>query len=487
MSRSSPLDYSSRHRTLGARLRDALRISFFLRVDESRMAAHWGEYVAAALLSIVGPTLYGLYTQGGEGKWDLGFLPSALFDPCLAVVAAGIIAWLVGRRDSAPRILFAALLALIVIDAVSIALWMLAGHVWDGKVPPAIEVAAFQVPLLWYPLAVARFASPMSPSKAGRMLAMLAAVAVLALPVVYLQPERSLWVRDWSRNNAMDAASFQARTAAGHENAINAQPGLLARELEAVAKERPGVVDVFFIGMAGYGNQDVFMREVDAVTRLMRERFDAGGRVIRLVNNPKTVYDTPIASLTHLKAAFARVREQMNTEEDVLVLFLTSHGSEQHRFSLVLQPLQFNELDPVALRKALDDSGIRNRVVVVSACYSGGFVEPLKDENTLVIAAAAPDRNSFGCSNEAEWTYFGRAFFDEALRKTYSFVDAFELALPVIASREVAEKFEPSRPMMHVGAAIKERLAALAGRLAALPQETRAAPATSHPPTGTAR
>ncbi len=462
----APIDYSTRYRTLGARLRDALRLAFFLRVDEHRMAASWGEYIAVALLSIAVPTAYSLATQGGEGKWDWSFLPSALFDPCLAVAAAGVIAWIVGRRDAAPKILFAALLALVMIDALILTAWTLAGQASSGKVPSLIGETLFQFALLWYALAVTRFASPLSASTTRRLPVAFAAVTVLALPVAYLQPERSLWVHDWSRDKAAEGASWQARNVAGHEDAINAQPALLARELERVAKERPGVVDVFFIGLAGYGNQDVFMREVDAVSRLMRDRFDAEGRAIRLVNNPKTVLDTPIASLTNLKAALARVRDQMNPEEDVLVLFLTSHGSEQHRFSLVLQPLQFNELDPAALRKALDDSGIRNRVVVVSACYSGGFVAPLKDDNTLVIAAAAPDRNSFGCTNEAEWTYFGRAYFNEALRKTYSFTEAFELAAPVIASRETAEKFEPSRPMMHAGAGIKARLATLEGRLA---------------------
>jgi len=34
----------------------------------------------------------------------------------------------------------------------------------------------------------------------------------------------------------------------------------------------------------------------------------------------------------------------------------------------------------------------------------------------IVVAAAGPDKKSFGCSHEAEWTHFGKAFFDEALR-----------------------------------------------------------------------
>jgi hypothetical protein len=174
--------------------------------------------------------------------------------------------------------------------------------------------------------------------------------------------------------------------------------------------------------------------------------------------------ELPIASGTSLRAALKRMAEVMDRDEDVLVLFLTSHGSDKHQLSLNLWPMSFHELDPPALRAALDETGIRNRVVIVSACYSGGFVRPLEGPGTLVITAAAAGQTSFGCSDEAEWTYFGRAYFDEALRKTYSFAEAFELARPAIAAREKSGKFEPSNPQISIGAAIAPRLELLAAQ-----------------------
>jgi hypothetical protein len=140
------------------------------------------------------------------------------------------------------------------------------------------------------------------------------------------------------------------------------------------------------------------------------------------------------------------------------VLYMTSHGSEDHEFSLSLWPLGFARMDPAVLKSLLDESGIRNRVVIVSACYSGGFVEPLKGPDTLVITAAAADRTSFGCSNEAEWTYFGKAYFDEALRGTHSFTKAFQAAQPRIAKRETQDGFDPSNPQISVGERIAARL-----------------------------
>ncbi len=113
----------------------------------------------------------------------------------------------------------------------------------------------------------------------------------------------------------------------------------------------------------------------------------------------------------------------------------------------------------------LDASDIKRRVIVVSACYSGGFIDPLKNEHSLVITTAAADRNSFGCDHENDFTYFGQAYFDEALRKTDSFITAFELARPVIAQREQMENFDASNPQIFIVQAIREPLTQFARRL----------------------
>jgi hypothetical protein len=107
----------------------------------------------------------------------------------------------------------------------------------------------------------------------------------------------------------------------------------------------------------------------------------------------------------------------------------------------------------------LDAAKIRWRIVVVSACYSGGFIEPLKSDTTLVITAADAQHTSFGCGSESDFTYFGRAYFDQALRKQASFIAAFDDARRIIEARERGEGKTPSNPQMYVGKAMKERLA----------------------------
>ena len=51
----------------------------------------------------------------------------------------------------------------------------------------------------------------------------------------------------------------------------------------------------------------------------------------------------------------------------------------------------------------------------------------------MVITAAEATKTSFGCTDDADFTYFGRAFFDEALRQEHSLISAFHAAKQTIA------------------------------------------------------
>jgi len=105
---------------------------------------------------------------------------------------------------------------------------------------------------------------------------------------------------------------------------------------------------------------------------------------------------------------------------------------------------------------------------VVSACFSGGFIDALRDEGTLVITAARHDRSSFGCDDKADLTYFGRAFFKEALPSSRSFQDAFAKADALVAEWERKElpKEPRSLPQMIATPAINAQLDKWAGQRA---------------------
>ena len=157
----------------------------------------------------------------------------------------------------------------------------------------------------------------------------------------------------------------------------------------------------------------------------------------------------------------------MDTDEDVLFLYITTHGSEGGELAVELPPLDLFQIRPAGLARMLRNSGIKWKVLVISACYSGGFIEPLKDDNTLIITASDANHQSFGCGNGRNLTWFGKAYFDDALRRTRSFTEAFELARKEVAERERRRGYTPSNPQMFVGAAMREKLRAMEARPAA--------------------
>ena len=237
------------------------------------------------------------------------------------------------------------------------------------------------------------------------------------------------------------------------------QPELVQRAIEAVRAQTPGKIDLFTMGFASDGSEKVFRNEVEYFEHLMAQRFGASMRTLSLINAPDTVERVPLATLTNLRSALAGIAARMDTGEDVLVLFLTSHGSEDHRLFVGLDPLPLRQIRPRELRAALDDAGIQWRVVIVSACYSGGFVAALRDPRTLVITAARSDRASFGCGSDSQITWFGKAFLTQALNETTDFERGFELASKQIREWELAQGEIPSVPQMAGGWAIRKRLA----------------------------
>jgi hypothetical protein len=293
----------------------------------------------------------------------------------------------------------------------------------------------------------------------------LAAGALFALLLVLPWQARAqlwLWYTDAPVEADVDTGTAPARPGErlhDPEGLLGLQPALVARRVEALAPQVPGHVDLYAVGFAGDGTEGVFRNEVEYFERLAAQRLGAGGHVLPLVNHPGSSAATPIASLTNLRAALAGIGARMDTEEDVLLLFLTSHGSRDHRLAVDLPPLPLRQIAPRDLKDALDRSGIRWRVIVVSACFSGGFVDALRTPRTLVITAARADRTSFGCGADSEITWFGKAFLTGALNQTTDFREAYTIAARQVRDWEQTDDQTPSLPQLWVGDRIEAKLA----------------------------
>jgi len=273
-------------------------------------------------------------------------------------------------------------------------------------------------------------------------------------------------------SDAIDAipdvwAPTEAQTAEAGSDAVDAESILFGqadridRALDAVARGNSPKPRAFFLGFAGVGEQKVFAQEIGLASRVLGERYDIGNRSVSLVNDQRDLERAPLATVSGLRYALAGLASRMNLDRDVLFLSISSHGSEDPAIVVSNSELPLDDLTDEDLAGALRESGIRWRVIVISACYAGAFIERLIDPQTIVITAAAADRTSFGCSNDSDLTYFGEAFYRDALPGARSLRDAFETAKAAIAAREQREHVTPSEPQGYFGERMEAKLAAM--------------------------
>ena len=286
--------------------------------------------------------------------------------------------------------------------------------------------------------------------------ALVAMVLVLASPwvVATLNLDTRLWVTD---DNQQDQDSDDAGEA---ESLLYDQPARVAAAVDRVTPSDGSAAAVFYVGFAGDGDQAIFKREALFAQSVFADHFGSGGRSMELINDVEDRDSYPLATVSGLTDALKQLATHMNTDQDVLVLTLTSHGSKDG-LAVTNGSLPLLQLGPADLRQAFDESGIRWRVLIISACYSGVFLEALKTDSTLIVTASDAEHTSFGCADDRDLTYFGEAFLKDSVPTTSSLEAAFKKATDLIQHRENAEHLEHSNPQFFVGPAIRQKLSLL--------------------------
>ncbi len=323
--------------------------------------------------------------------------------------------------------------------------------VWAAWLAPILWGIAAQLTMLWR--AGTRRPVPM----------LLAGLALLAATALYVVQPMEFWYP--ARQPDEDA---QRKRLELSQEMMEAQPRLLARRLRDLQAQRPGIIDLYGLTFAPYADEDVFRRESDMVSQVMAQRFDANGRTLQLINHAETVEQWPWATPLNLQRALRHIGKVMNPAEDILFLHLTSHGARDGELAAGFWPMTVAGITPSALKGWLDKARIKYRVISISACYSGSWIDALADENTLVMTAADADHTSYGCGRRSELTFFGRAMYDEQLRdSTLDFEEAFATARNVIKQREeeAGKSDGYSNPQIKTGKAIRDRLTQLRKRL----------------------
>jgi hypothetical protein len=235
---------------------------------------------------------------------------------------------------------------------------------------------------------------------------------------------------------------------------------------EAVASlkpQRPGVVDGYVI-VAALDADPVFGREAREAGRVLARRFDAQGRTLVLANDEGSDTANAGASPENLSRALGSVAALINRDEDVLILYTTSHGSPRAGLNFRDPARGAAIISPNQLAAMLDQTGIKNRLIILQACFSGQFVPVLAAPRTVVATAASSMKPSFGCSAGNDWTFFGHALINQAMRQPDTFARQFRRALVTIIGWETRLGFDSSSPQISVGSDTAGWLAALDSR-----------------------
>ena len=258
-----------------------------------------------------------------------------------------------------------------------------------------------------------------------------------------------------------------------------AQHKKLISAIAALQPQKPGVVDAYVISI-GLDSDPVFARESAEAAIVLARRYGAAGRTLRLsAGADDKGVGTPQGSPSNLAIALAAVAGKMDAKEDVLILFATAHGDPVSGLAYRDGAYGAGMIAPQRMAELLDSVGIKRRMILLSACFSGVFIPLLTNDQTVVVTAASSQRTSFGCAPGNDWTFFGDALVNNALRKPQKFDAAVTEATQLISEWEGQLKLLPSRPQVFVGDNARIWLDALEDKMPKTPTAKVGRPAIS--------
>lgn len=430
-----------------------LRLALFMRVDRLRFRFDVAQvlllFLLSALIDVVGdyvravpPRVFVIEGAGSE-----------LYYGALLLLGAAIIAVLCRQRHLAMSI------TLVVLSSLPIMQMVRYVPSWLGLVADMAEVVwVFEnVVQGWFVFVLMRcVAVAFSPPPSYLWLRAILGGLLLAMPIRFgdlIYPSQPWW-----RGATDEQAPAGNQINAGSEAVLAAQSYILDNALDKLADERSGDTDLYFVAFAPHGRLDAYRADAEAAQHVMDSKWGTEGRSIVLVNNPKTLISAPFATVTNLRETLNEIGGAIDPEDDVVMIYLASPTARNNQIAAEQPPLALVELGPAGLKQLLDDAGIKWRIIVVSACYSGGFVGALADDNTLVITSSKSDTPSFGCDGRTPPTLFGDAFFQQGLNKSGTFESAFDIAKARVRERESAAGYAPSEPQWKLGEQMAKKL-----------------------------
>ena len=432
---------------LGRNLLSGLRLALFLRVGRSSFRISAAQLVLIVLVSAAIDIDTDWVRAAPDSRFSFVGLHGELFALGLLALSSAVIATLRRERDiylALPVVLLASFPAIQVVHALpdiprlGVAMSDVARHVFDDAIFAWMLVVAIR----------AVYVCTQSQGARRRIFAVGGGVLVVA-PLWFaplIGPLDPWWVEYDSVTAERDAMSPAS------EPVLAAQDFIMDRALDELEDERPAVTDLYFVGFAPDARRPGFVADVDAAQRVMDERWHTKGRSVVLVNSPLTVAERPFATITHLRQVLLEIGDLIDTDDDIVMVYLVGSSGSDHTLAAVNPPLELVGLSPQGLKELLDAAGIRWRIIVVSTCYAGAWVDALQDDETAVIASSSANTRASDCTGGIGTSSFGEAFFNDGMRR------GDDLALAFDAARKRLARVHAPEPVMSIGPAIADHL-----------------------------
>ena len=153
------------------------------------------------------------------------------------------------------------------------------------------------------------------------------------------------------------------------------------------------------------------------------------------------------ATLQALALSFTQLN--IRPEQDACLFYVSSHGKQGD--GVYMKRVHDGQLTPAQLNTALNwTCGTAPTVVMVSACYSGQFIQPLRADNRIIMTAASAQRPSFGCSEAQEYTFWDGCVIDHFERSS-TWENLYTNVKQCIAQKEQQLGYPASQPQAYFG------------------------------------
>jgi hypothetical protein len=427
-------------RGLAANLVAGARLAAFMPVARTAFRIDAAQLLLAAVVSALVDAGADWVRRPPAAMFDIAAGGAELASLALLVAIAAFASWLFRDPPALIALPVVVLVSLPLVQLANLVPWALAHR--DETAGPIAEAASWLV-LGWFIAVLARCALVALQPALRRAWRVLLTTALLASPLVLppgVIPENAWWSTG-AVTPDMDA------TNPASEAVLALQRQLQDEALAGLSDHGQGETQLYFIGFAPDGDGATWRARLDKARSVMDVHWGTVGRSLSYVNDPASLTESPMATVSFLREALEEIASAANPDEDILMLYVAGRSNLDGSLRVHLPPLGLVQLSAAGLAYLLRDAGITWKVVVVAVCDPAPFVEALADDTTLVIASP-------GCPDGGPPTTLGDTLFGETLASATSLPGALQEAHRRLAARGAA-------PTIRMGDAIAAQLARL--------------------------